>query len=756
MTKPRSFADAAHLFEYLHEERQKIDRFATRFIIVDGLSTWKDISSQLATEVDQVIYLSELCQDPDIFPDLEEVTTKLSQIKKPNSTIAIFPVAEYARLSSRGSDFLRLLAEWSGSNIRRIYVPLLGSEDILDEAIGFLGRFQEGLLPERLRLFGIGRAEVIVAGFVQDNVGDSKKGIQSYFSHWEQGGSSRVWLVTDFASCLKPRYSGNDCRVKLYPSGFIYISEQSRWTGLQLSYGKDDQWDWLASQWNDGDTLQEVAQKILGIVGFYPDRIFPLWLSLDQDQRWLAWLWGKSLGMEGYLGEVFEKGQNVNDFIDDCVMTIFSLNPSRELVKERKQLLSWLQVSSMPQGFWDRWSDIADNGKKIIYLTDLSSKEREQLVLCIGQLLQDRKVEYGWWSYLEVIWPTLAWYLTEVELGDGFISKYFFHYNRSRVRDRMDEELSSLAKQAADEQYFWRFPSRESLLTSRREAGRTGSLWLDGMGVEWAGALTNLINEHSNLQIKLSIAKVKLPSTTENNKGWVSEDEVIRDLDNDGHRSNYSYPRSFIKDFETIQKAAKRVKELLVSYDEVVITADHGLTRFNGSGGKGTTPDGASVKEYGRFAVMNTIYQPSSSPSWTTADGNAVMLTHEKFEGAAGTAGQVHGGATLEECLVPVIRVKRERTNEKVNIREVSELVKINARGEGNLNIRVDKALSSLRLTIAGRNYPGMHSAENRWQFEIRDLSTGTYTGHVYTGERYIGMVEFQVARGIQTDDMGL
>ncbi len=62
------FSSTDELIDHLRLEQKKGERFATRFILVQGCQAWDDLIPKLNYEVDRVVRLSDFCSAPDVFP----------------------------------------------------------------------------------------------------------------------------------------------------------------------------------------------------------------------------------------------------------------------------------------------------------------------------------------------------------------------------------------------------------------------------------------------------------------------------------------------------------------------------------------------------------------------------------------------------------------------------------------------------------------------------------------------------------------
>ncbi len=753
-----SFASVDELMAHLRAESSKGERFATRFILVRGRKAWGELIHELGVEVERVISLSEFCSGPDVFPDVTRLEAYLREEATGCRSILLIPLAEYIRLDPESTEVIRWLSQWPADRVRRIYVPLFAVDEFFFPEIESVLRYKAGELPEPWIVRGEGSSDIIVAPFSADLPGRQRvEGIREYLKLWERGSVDKVWLVTAMAPWLAVRQTRSECRVRVYPSGFDYAQENLGWEEVHAEWGSSKQWEWLVAQAREGDSLDGLARRLLNVAKYDADQLFALWGNFDEDRRWLIWLWSKVRSEPGtYVHDVLRQSNHVNSLSHHAIMTIFDLQRSVSRSRQRKDLLQRLGVNLMPAEFWERYTEITEPLDRIAVLTDLSAEERKQVVLCVGELLTHYPHDV-WWEYLEVSFPALAWYLVPAVSGDEFTNAYFSAYNRCRIKDQANKELSALIGRWADEQLLWNYPARSDLLAKLRDYGAK-IIWVDAMGVEWTGLLTQLLAQHGGVKCEVAIARGHLPTTTEANKEWEDGESVERGLDDIAHHYAYEFPDSYLKALEIIRDVAYKALALLSQHPTVVITSDHGLSRFAAiSEVKAEVPEGAEVKAPGRYSLLRegTDYENKNN-LWVVYQGNAIWVTHGQFSGGGPRQGEVHGGGTPEEYLVPVIVVRKTDIDVLPRFELCGTVIRLDARGDGFLSVRCDRKVTSVELRVAGQALPGKGEAGLRWSFELRGWNAGKYTGRLYADGQLADTISFEVVKGLMQEDLGL
>lgn len=758
------FDSTEELVNHLRQEKMKGRRFATRYILVQGCQAWDDLTPKLALEVDRVISLSDFCTAPDVFPNMEQLKLALKENKDNCSSILLTPLAEYIRIDPEASDTIGWLAELPSESVNRIYVPLLAAEGFFHTAIKRVARYHEGLLPDYWVLQGEGSSEVIVAPFcAEEKSKNLEKGIQEYLSSWSQKSIRKAWLVTEMAPWLSVQQAWGECRVRIYPSSFDYVRRNTRWDDLRDSWGSPEQWEWLSTQIVQDEKIDQLAARLLKVVGYDRDQLFYMWQGVAEHERWLIWLWSKaSSNPDTYLHTVMQESESIEDFRHHIVTSIFlkELPVPLSACQERRHLLRWLNINFMPAEFWEDYKSLADPIHKISVLTDTSQQERKQILACVKELLTSKIDPVGWWGYLEVAFPALAWYMQPVTTGDEFVDRYFRVFNRCRVKDFADEHLNALIDQWADGQMLWNYPARSDFLSSHR-ADKEKILWVDAMGIEWTGLLCQQLIEKGDIDCNVTATRCNLPSTTEANKEWVTGEKVERGLDDIAHHYDYSYPESFLKAMDTINNISDKALDLLTRYPVVVITSDHGLSRFAVIHAKNKeTPEGLVAESTGRYASLtNNKHQIEPDNSVLVNKGHVIWLNHNRFQSAGPCRGETHGGATPEECLSPVIVInktsKREGSSPRFEV--ANRIVKLNSANEGLLEVKCSRAITgNIELRSAGYQVLSRPSSSLNFSFLLKGWKPGTYKGYLFSSNRLAGEISFDVVKGIIEQDFGL
>jgi len=765
------FNSVAELLDFLANDLMRpLDsryaRFATRFILVDTGEEYNVLLNWLRNHCDRVLDLADFCSGDDVFPMLQKVLATLDDMNK-DETACIVGVSEFMRLVPKEVEhFFAQLVERGTVKNKRIYLPLFRGRELLLQFLEGYDRVNFEETPDALRVrvlsTQLNDIELTVAPFAKRKTkGDVKQlnGVREFFALWlnqsNMQSNTRLWLKTKFADFVKEGASSH-YTVHVYKSAWDFLVDR-----LQLSVkkhlGTDEQWTWLAENVEEDDNFDDVASRLLNRKKYSSEVINHFWKDSVKNgngpKRWLSWLWAKLSEPQGsYLRMALDMSDDINQFEESVALAILDANElTFDLIKERKKLLLDLGLPNLPKLFWEKYNKLEKPQTKLAVLTDFTDKEKCEAVRNVGDLLKIKPSGESWIRILEITYPTLFNYLTGFLLDDEFANKYFNFYRKSRIMDCVSEEHAHLLEEWNQEK-LWLYDTRHSVL-EKVDKQSEEIIWIDALGLEWLGVIAGSIdtNEYT---VECKIVRAELPTVTMRNNEWKDENEFVRyDLDENAHDTQYKFPDNFVKALDIIEdKVNKKLREELHNSQVLILTSDHGLSRFAAiSNDKVPTPDGYEARRGGRYASLsNTAGKLKTTslehyPDVIKTEGELIQVRYRNFVGSPVHGGEIHGGASPEEVLVPVIRIVREALSIKLTV-ETPE-VEIDIKGRGLLVIRSSGSLSAPMLQITNMFLEGHYEGENRWSFFLEGLRDGEYSGSLYDNGRNLGEVKFKVKK---------
>lgn len=762
----REAASLEELRRQLREEARGQARWPVRFLLVSGRARWRQVLELLQGEVTQIIRLSEFCQGDDTLPHLPPGELAARLTAEPAGRTLLLPVGELLRLhEDLGGGLVRSLATLEQPGWNRVYVPLWQAEDLLARQLRRVSRWQAGELPPVWILAGRSEElQIILTPLpVQAPTGFATlQGLKAYLARWEEGApaESKILVTTGYAQAARPVVGRVELRV--CRRGYEVVQEfLAGADDLQEDWGTAALWDWLAREMLPGGTFPATAARLLNVRQYDFLEMLADWPAWPSEKRWLFWLWGKIQLPGHYAREVLDRSPSWEDVEESCWNGIFQQDIpwTRQILAERRTLLQKMQAGEPPASFWEQYEALTDPLKQLQALTGLSRQERLVAAALVQRLLQEERPRAAILEALETAFPELAWYLAPLPGVDATVGRYFDLYRQARLLDRPTAALCQLAEELAREDYLCRFEARHKILEEkRREAA--AEVWLDGCGVEWLGFIEAFCRRHQIVP-EIKIARANLPSITAANRDWPDAATPRRDLDILAHSYDYQFPLSLVKALEWLKEQLLEILGRLAEVPAIILTGDHGLTRYRFHQERTIAPPpGAEVDRWGRCArIANVTPEIAASPDWRLEGGYISLKGYGRFQGGAGAVGEVHGGATLEETLVPVLVLRRPGVVAVPSVTLAEPLIRFDIHRTGTLSeVRLDPDPGQVQLrTWDNRVIDGRRLGPGRYAFTLTDLQPGEFRVRFEAQGRVIGEHTVKVAStGITEEDMGI
>lgn len=268
-------------------------------------------------------------------------------------------------------------------------------------------------------------------------------------------------------------------------------------------------------------------------------------------------------------------------------------------------------------------------------------------------------------------------YLAKVGTGIAAVDRYMRGYRDRKAANRIDTEFCERALR--EEVPGAELDDRDAEIKKAAAESKTFLLVVDGLGIEWLPFIATLANEH-NIQIDESrCVKTSLPTSTEFNPtkdAWGNDSRYRKfdDLDKVYHKQWLTPSEGLCMEFGEVENVLKMVSACLADYERVVLTADHGASRLavlayeralteTLKPGEGGIPAEIEPEKW-RFArnpqgipVNGDYLESTLSGEWVSVKG------YHRLSFPGGPTFELHGGATMEERLVPWIVFKRGFTS---------------------------------------------------------------------------------------------
>ncbi|MFA7382861.1 MAG: BREX-4 system phosphatase PglZ [Desulfurivibrionaceae bacterium] len=526
------------------------------------------------------------------------------------------------------------------------------------------------------------------------------------------------------------------------------IKFSTRGFALERSCGSDARWAELLTELNQSNgSLDEVFEK--HGLGNNLESDFYARIAGSDYRNWLYFICLKSKAdtlQNGYLRFVLDKTSRFEDFAGNVLNVIIDIPHTDKrfssFYRERKAL-----VEKFPE------SDIADfvvNSRQVVSesiykLTDGTRTEREEIIAWLSKTHM--------LPQLDGIYPVLAAYLKKYvfkcpELAD-LLTEYFEAYKRQKLSNELEPEFLEKVDELARSRKFNRLPTRNEIIDSVDKSD-TFLYWLDALGVEYLGLIESLAQK-CGLSVRVNIARAELPTITAINRdffdAWQGGKKKNGELDDTKHRDAGCYnftdnelPIHLAKELDIItamidQAATKLAKRECKSF---LIVSDHGASRLAVLRRKEEKYDTDTTGEHsGRCCKL---FQPYDLPFAAEENGYLMLADYGRFKGSRAANVEVHGGASLEEVVVPVIELSLK--DGSITVKLVDETVTVDFRTGTEINLFFNSPVRDVSVVLNGKRYSASQIDANHYSVKLPDTKRAdNYSADVYAGDNLIGKI---------------
>ena len=575
-------------------------------------------------------------------------------------------------------------------------------------------------------------------------------GINSLLMNYEKTADNRIFVVTD-------KHKTD------FPNSYLFLSELSNAydilseidsnlvSSLEKKLGTAEQWKELLDFYSKYHNWQGITQAEFGTHSNLASLI-QSWTQWDSFHQWLYFLLLK-LNEEkdsGYLYRVATSAETKEDFIKTAYREILSI-PVKDssfwrVYSERKTLLNAL---NNPDGESIDFCMYVDCQKEqaIYFLTDNTRQEREKIISCIVTYqYSQEEIEY----VLNYVYPELAWYLSPFHFNSPLFNEYFQQYKIQKLRNQINPAFEEIVKQqAVDRDYNRLLPSRSSI-TEKIGDSNTCAYWIDAMGVEYLGLVMRLCHEYG-LMANVTVCRANLPTITSLNKEFLDEFSnngttvfEIKELDEIKHhgKDNYNYektklPIHLIREIEIVKEVLRKAFQNLKSdkYKKALIVSDHGASRLAVIKEQTIDIDVDSKGTHGGRCCAYVKTLPHIDAA-TIEDDYYILADYNRFKGGRKASVETHGGATLEEIVVPVIELKLRDSN--IEVKFLTETITVSFRKKARIQLFSKTSLTDVSMMVNQKIYQGTQE-NNIWTFEMPDIKKqGQYFADIYSNNNLI------------------
>lgn len=727
----------------------------TPFFLVVGDENYMEIKNALELRAFRVVSISACCvSGGDKRPDLGSLIDDLLNNKggHDGGKVMVVGLGEY--LALRGKQFAyNELLKWKDLPLGRTKAVLLlrGVTGIVKKLIDEdRTRFDR----RRVGFIGNGVCEITLTIIANDLETASLQGMRSLLSEMENGASGMLSVnsALEFEDSLLP--------VRTIKDAYDGVKHMAAEFSLPRSYGSDEQWAELLQKLTAGGSMETVFH-MHGLTGNFDSE----WNQYACGNDFINWLYFIFLKMtsnklsNSYLRYVLANTASFERFSHNVLNSIIEIKHTDSrfdtFYGERKNLIKQFSDIEVAEFVANNRKNPAES---IYNLTDMKLPEREEIIACYANSAAEAVYARAVASF-----PLLGEYLRQYMFNCGELSnlfnQYFADYKRQKLSNKIEPQFTEQVRELAVQRVYNRLSTRNEIF-EKIDQDDAYLYWLDALGVEFLGFIQAQCQE-LGLALDIHIAQAQLPTTTRQNRDFFDDWQGIGKkhddrLDAIKHKnsSEYNYqhnklPIHLAKELDivahVIQEAAVKLK--LRHCKTVVLASDHGASRLAVIAEQEEKHETDTKGENsGRCCLF---FEGCDLPFAATSDsGYLVLADYGRFKGSRAANVEVHGGASLEEVVVPVIELRLRDGH--IDVEFVETTILANLRTMAKLTIFSKSKLNNVYIIVEGKRYEAIKDDDHHHTALLADIKRARdYYADIYAGDnRIAGQLKFTVQTG--------
>lgn len=544
---------------------------------------------------------------------------------------------------------------------------------------------------------------------------------------------------------------------------------------LEESWGTKEDWERFAQEWKECLSWGALAEKHFGIDAHFPAILEREYEQADAYETWLYWLLLKVQGAseDAYLSYALGKSRHWQDLWEHIFLSLSSLSfQMREFEKYCEGRKRLLKGQPIPATWVSEYQDaIAQKGRDAIwYLFAGTAWEEKMLFQCLADYDYTKEEVMG---VLKTHFPDLFAYMKSFtftmhqkvpERLVPLLTKYFDDYKWQKLMNHLTPDFKAQVNTLAEHRVYNQFPIR-SLALSQMKKENTMMYFVDALGVEYLSYISEKCKTYG-LLLSIQVVHGELPSITSQNTEFMNPGVInIKDLDELKHESQtYNFekqkiPLHLVAELKAIDGVLQTIRDglLMKEMKSAIIISDHGATRLAV----------LNDEEYGAEFIVGEskgehsgrccqVEEDPGIPFAAYENGYAVLANYMRFKGSRKADVEVHGGATLEETLVPLLQISLKPKDPMVEFQPA--LVQLRKKEVGELLLVTNFDMADPYIIVNGKIYRGkLDTHRRRAVIPLPDMKrTHDYMADIYDGDTLLKeQVAFHVKKEVAKDNLG-
>lgn len=721
------------------------------FFYIIGDTGYTEVLDNLKQVGCSLVRVSDFCSKPDRFPSIDSMMDQFltSDVNYKDKKFIVVGLGEYLALKGEkvARDEIYRLKDKILGNIRIVFL-LRG---IYNQVATIINSDNRLIQQHRYYLADNVHTNIEIINIKGDVNIQHVTDVKTLLKYLEDGNSGDVYaelgISLDYSLFPITTYNAHSLIRKMHPE-----------FSVASSCGTEIYWERFVKD------LQNCGNAISNIFEMYSinDEIDELYTNVSglEYRNWLFFIFlklQKGVLQNDYLKYVIDKTTNFENLKNNLILRILDFTHKDKnfmsLYKGRKSILRQFPDEDIAIFMENNELDLEES---IYRYTDNTLLEKKAIVKWIAQNGENEAISY--------VYPALDAYLKkyhfECQLFSKELTDYFDKYKHQKLNNKISDDFIQLVNKYADSQIYAQLPTRDNAINQIQNKDKAFLYWIDALGVEYLSYITSLAKE-KGLSMRIDIVRADLPTITSVNKGfydlWQGDKYKEEKLDNIKHKESGGYfftndptPIHIPDELLVIEKALNTAayKLRLHQCKSFVIASDHGASRLAVIK-KQEVPYDTETK--GEHSGRCCKYFPGCDLRYKIEDNDYIILSdYGRFKGSRVANVEVHGGATLEEIVIPLITLSLKKSSgiivkilDEDNIKADHEGVKL------TLFISEVDFPNNVTIRIDGyKPYPGKAIGKSKFYFVLEDIKRSKaqpYDASIFDGDDLIGSISFTV-----------
>lgn len=721
------------------------------FFYLIGDAEYASVLDELKENGISVVRMSDFCFKDDKFPSIDELIDnfRTSDVDYRDNKFVVIGLGEF--LAIKGSAY-------ADKELRRLKSTTLGTARVILLLRG-VSHQASRIIEEDSRMKAQKRAYIAADTVTQVSILNTAPesgmvknvGIKYLIRSFEDGACGSVSAATSLD------LTNSMLQVTSLLDAYGILNATIKGFNLDNEIGTNEQWSRMLKEIKDtGKNMPALFEKY-GIDEGIFDNLHEAITGLEF-KNWLAFVyckWNQEQISNLYLRHVVEKTVHFEDFKDNILTMITAIPHTdpvfRKMYDSRKRLVR--EFPSEDVAVFLKANEV-DPEEAIYRFTDNTSYERKAIVKWIAH--------HGISDAIEYVYPALAAYLKKYNFTCPVLAPeltaYMDAYKKQKITNRVEPDFLKIVEDYASRYLYAQLPTRDSAIQAIQDKKNAYLYWIDALGVEYLSYIESLAKK-KGLSMRVDITRCDLPTITKVNKqfydNWPGDMKFKeKDLDEIKHKEEGGYlftndedPIHIPAELAVIEKAINTAAIELTMHrcQSFVLASDHGASRLAVLNKQEIPYDTDTKGEHsGRCCVL---FEGCDVPFKVEENNYIVLSDYGRFKKSRAANVEVHGGATLEEVVVPVITLTLKK-NAGIKIQVVQpDKIQLDRRKGVTLQLYIsDTNSNNISIMLNDKPYAGTSNDGKHFVFALSDIKRAKdYTVDVFDAEDLIGTIKFTV-----------